>query len=160
MFETSLTVVGNVVNDPIRREVGRHEVVTFRVASNSRRMGADGNWEQGRSLFVNVSCWGKLVTGVCASLRKGSPVIVVGHVHSRDYEGRDGVRRSSLELRANAVGPDLTRCIAPVTKLVAAGPEPAGSSVPNGPSEQEPAGVDLDGADADDEVTPDIGLTA
>ncbi|EUA33142.1 single-stranded DNA-binding family protein [Mycobacterium xenopi 4042] len=105
MFETPLTVVGNIVNDPIRREVGNQEVMKFRVASNSRRRGADGAWEAGNSLFVTVNCWGKLVSGVGASLRKGSAVIVVGHVYTSDYEDRDGNRRSAVEMRATAVGP-------------------------------------------------------
>lgn len=122
MFETPFTVVGNIVNDPIRRPVGDQELFKFRVASNSRRRGADGNWEAGNSLFVTVNCWGRLVTGVAASLRKGSPVIVTGHVHTSEYEDRDGVRRSTLEMRATSVGPDLSRCIARVEKLIAAGP--------------------------------------
>ncbi|GBE65099.1 single-stranded DNA-binding protein [Mycobacterium sp. MFM001] len=119
MFETPLTVVGNIVNDLQRRQVGDQEVIKFRVASNSRRRGADGTWEPGNSLFVTVNCWGRLVTGVGASLRKGSAVIVVGHVHTSEYEDRDGIRRSTLEMRATSVGPDLSRCIAHVEKTVA-----------------------------------------
>ncbi len=117
MFETPLTVVGNIVNDPIRRTVGDQEVLKFRLASNSRRRVADGTWEPGNSLFVTVNCWGRLVSGVGASLGKGSPVIVVGHVHTSEYEDRDGVRRSTLEMRASSVGPDLSRCIARVEKV-------------------------------------------
>ena len=37
MFETPLTVVGHIVNNPERRQVGTQEVIKFRVASNSRR---------------------------------------------------------------------------------------------------------------------------
>src|SRR5689334_25151524 len=110
MFETPITVVGNIVNDPHGRRVGDQEVIKFRVASNSRRRTADGNWEPGNSLFVTVNCWGKLVTGVGAALRKGDPVIVVGHVYTSEYEDRDGNRRSSVEVRATSVGPDLARC--------------------------------------------------
>jgi single-strand DNA-binding protein len=121
MFETPLTVVGNVVNDLKRRRVGDQEVLKFRVASNSRRRGSDGNWEAGNSLFVTVNCWGRLVSGVGASLGKGSPVIVVGHVHTSEYEDRDGIRRSTLEMRATAVGPDLSRCIARVEKTISSG---------------------------------------
>ncbi len=119
MFETPLTVVGNIVNDPKRRQVGDQEVLKFRVASNSRRRTADGTWEAGNSLFVTVNCWGRLVSGVGASLGKGSPVIVTGHVHTSEYEDRDGNQRSTLEMRATAVGPDLARCIARVEKTVA-----------------------------------------
>lgn len=116
MFETPLTVIGRIVTDPQRRRVGEQEVVKFRVASNARRRTDDGNWEPGNSLFVTVNCWGKLATGVGASLAKGDAVIVVGQVYTSEYEDREGVRRSSMELRATAVGPDLSRYIAKIEK--------------------------------------------
>ncbi|MET2792841.1 single-stranded DNA-binding protein, partial [Mycobacterium tuberculosis] len=116
MFETPLTVVGHIVNDLQRRKVGDQEVVKFRVASNSRRRTSDGGWEPGNSLFITVNCWGRLVTGVGAALGKGAPVIVVGHVYTSEYEDRDGIRRSSLEMRATSVGPDLSRVIVRIEK--------------------------------------------
>ncbi len=112
MFETPMTVVGRVVTDLRRRVVGDQEVISFRVASNSRRRTGDGAWEPGNSLYITVNCWGRLVTGVGAALYKGAPVIVSGIVHTSEYEDKDGVKRSSLEMRANAVGPDLARVIA------------------------------------------------
>jgi single-strand DNA-binding protein len=122
MFETPFTVVGTIITDPIRRRVGDQEVYKFRVASNSRRRTAEGNWEPGNSLYVSVNCWGnRLVKGVGASLGKGDPVIVVGFVHTSEYEDRDGVRRSSLEVRATAVGPDLSRSIATLDRPKQAG---------------------------------------
>ncbi|MGV0660962.1 single-stranded DNA-binding protein, partial [Mycolicibacterium pulveris] len=57
MFETPFTIVGTIVTDPIHRRVGEHEMVRFRVASNSRRRTAEGTWEPGNSLFVTVNCW-------------------------------------------------------------------------------------------------------
>jgi single-strand DNA-binding protein len=169
MFETPLTVVGNIVNDPIRRRVGDQEVMKFRVASNSRRRGADGTWEPGNSLFVTVNCWGRLVAGVGASLGKGSPVIVVGHIHTSEYEDRDGIRRSTLEMRASSIGPDLSRCIARVEKTVSTGldigaspapiPEPeAGATDTDG---AERAGsADAGGADAGSQAGPGLPLSA
>ncbi|WP_343708448.1 single-stranded DNA-binding protein [Mycobacterium sp.] len=151
MFETPLTVVGNIVNDPIRRAVGDQEVMKFRVASNSRRRGADGTWEVGNSLFVTVNCWGRLVSGVGASLRKGSPVIVVGHVHTSEYEDRDGIRRSTLEMRAGSVGPDLSRCIARVEKVVSSGPDAAaGATLEPGAAVELPGAEDVNRADSAD----------
>jgi single-strand DNA-binding protein len=123
MFETPFAVVGTIVTDPIRRRVGDQEVYKFRVASNSRRRTPEGKWEPGNSLFVSVNCWGKLVKGVGASLGKGDPVIVVGFVYTSEYEDREGVRRSSLEVRATAVGPDLSRSIATVER-----PKPGGNN--------------------------------
>ena len=112
MFDTPITIVGNIVTKPDRKRVGDQELIKFRVASNARRRTADGNWEPGNSLFVTVNCWGRLVSGVGAALGKGDPVVVVGYVYTSEYDDKDGNRRSSVEVRAISVGPDLARCIA------------------------------------------------
>jgi single-strand DNA-binding protein len=117
MFETPFTIVGNIVTDPIHRSVGDQEMVRFRVASNSRRRNADGTWEAGNSLFVTVNCWGRVVAGTSAALVKGDPVIVVGHVYTSEYDDREGNRRSSVEVRATSVGPDLARCRARIDRI-------------------------------------------
>ncbi len=130
MFETTLTVVGHIVNDPQRRKVGDQDLVKFRVASNSRRRTADGGWEPGNSLFITVNCWGRLVGGVCAALGKGAPVIATGHVHTSEYEDRDGNKRSSLEMRATAVGPDLSRVFVRIEKPSYTGPTVTESPAP------------------------------
>lgn len=111
MFETTMTVVGRIITDSRRRVVGDQEVISFRVASNSRRRTAEGAWEPGNTLYITVNCWGKLVTGVGAGLYKGAPIIAVGTVHTSEYEDKDGIKRSSLEMRATAVGPDLSKTI-------------------------------------------------
>jgi single-strand DNA-binding protein len=108
VFETPFFIVGTIVTDPILRRVGEQQVVKFRVASNSRRRTAEGE-EAGNSLFVNVNCWGRLVDGVSGTLSKGDPVVVVGHLYTSEYDDRDGNRRSSAEVRAFAVGPDVAR---------------------------------------------------
>ena len=149
MFETPLTVVGHIVNNPERRQVGNQEVIKFRVASNSRRRTADGGWEPGNSLFINVNCWGKLVTGVGAALGKGAPVIVVGHVYTSEYEDRDGNRRSSLEMRATSVGPDVSRAIVRIERPGYTGPGPDEAPAPAA-AEASEAGTEEDGtADAE-----------
>ena len=118
MFETPIHIVGNIITDPVLRRVGDQQVYKFRVASNSRRRTADGTWEPGNTLYASINCWSKgLVKGVGASLGKGDPVIVVGYVHTSEYDDRDGNRRSSVEVRATAVGPDLARSTASVDRL-------------------------------------------
>jgi single-strand DNA-binding protein len=111
MFETPLTVVGRIVSDLRRRTVAGQDVISFRMVSSSRRRLPDGSWEAGNSLFITVNCWGNLVTGVGAALGKGSSVIAVGRVYTSEYDDKDGLRRSSLEMRATSVGPDLSRLI-------------------------------------------------
>jgi single-strand DNA-binding protein len=157
MFETPFTIVGNIVNDPVHRRVGEQAVVKFRVASNSRRRTADGTWEQGDSLFVSVSCWGRLVGGV-ASLAKGDPVIVVGQLYTSEYDDREGVRRSSAEVRATAVGPNLARSTVRLERLKRTSDEQPTEDAPNGADGTDEAGAvsaipDSD-AEGDDEGLP------
>jgi len=150
MFETPFTVVGNVITDPVLRRLGDQQVYKFRVASNSRRRTAEGQWEPGNSLYVSVNCWGKgLVKGVGASLGKGDPVIVVGFVHTSEYDDRDGVRRSSLEMRATAVGPDLSRSTATVDrpKLAVANSEDAADAKAEEAEDEAKVGESDDSAD-------------
>lgn len=161
MFETSMTVVGHIVNDLQRRKVGDQELVKFRVASNSRRRTADGGWQPGNSLFITVNCWGRLVTGVGAALGKGAPVIVVGHVYTSEYEDRDGIRRSSLEMRATSVGPDLSRVIVRIEKPAYTGPSAddapatAETSVPSGRGIADAPAAEVDsGSDATADERP------
>lgn len=146
MFETPLTVIGRIVTDPTRRRVGQQEVVRFRIASNSRKRTEGGEWEPGNSLFLSVNCWGRLGTGVIASVNKGDAVIVTGHVYTSEYEDREGVRRSSAELRAIAVGPDLSWYFARIEKIN------AGSTPVVGPLDP-PSDADesADASDADSE---------
>lgn len=151
MFETHLTVVGRIVTDLRRRVVGDQELISFRVASNSRRRTGDGTWEPGNSLFITVNCWGKLVTGVGAGLYKGAPVIVVGDVFTSEYDDKEGVRRSSLEMRATAVGPDLSRAIIRFEQP---------QSKPAEPVEAEPLAEDRPDAADDAEEAADLAFSA
>jgi single-strand DNA-binding protein len=144
MFETPITVVGRIITDLRRRVVGGQEVISFRMASNSRRRTGEGAWEPGNSLYITVNCWGRLVTGVGAGLYKGASVIAVGTVHTSEYEDRDGIKRSSLEMRATAVGPDLARVIARIEQ------PPQSLRAAPGTSEDLHAGTEPHDPDVDD----------
>lgn len=112
MFETTVTVVGNVLNAPdCRRLVDSQALVThFKVAATSRRFDrADGRWIDGDGLRVRVNCWRQLAENVARSVQVGDPVIVTGRLYSRDWETADHVRRVSYELDAYSVGHDLAR---------------------------------------------------
>ncbi|TCP48537.1 single-strand DNA-binding protein [Tamaricihabitans halophyticus] len=115
MNETYTTVVGRVAGEVRQRSTFEgHKVVNFRLASNERRYDREaGQWVDGNSLYLTVTCWRKLAAGVASSLRKGDPVLVTGRLSLREFEYQ-GQRRTSLELDAQAVGPDLTWCTAEV----------------------------------------------
>jgi single-strand DNA-binding protein len=112
MFDTMVTVVGNVLNTPQWRRIddGQLLVTNFKVAATSRRYDRQTDqWVDGSSLRVRVNCWRRLAENVGACVTVGDPVMVVGRLYSRDWEGEDHVRRTSYEIDAVAVGHDLSK---------------------------------------------------
>jgi single-strand DNA-binding protein len=113
MFDTHVTVVGNLVAEPRLAFTKDGQAVTsFRLAATPRRFDrAAGEWRDGETLFTNVTCWRALAENVAASLKKGSAAIVMGRLSVRPYETRDGAQRQSVEIDALAVGSELGRAI-------------------------------------------------
>ncbi|HEY5050036.1 MAG TPA: single-stranded DNA-binding protein, partial [Acidothermaceae bacterium] len=98
MFDTQVTVVGNLVAEPrLAFTNDGQAVASFRLASTPRRFDrATGEWKDGDTLFTSVTCWRALAENVSASLKKGSSVIVLGRLSVRPYETRDGAQRQSV----------------------------------------------------------------
>jgi len=112
MFDTYVTIQGNVLTAPEWRRTERTKalVAHFKVASTARRWDKDaGNWVDGDSLRVRVSCWRRLAEGVASSVMVGDPVVVFGRIYTRDWTDADGLHRVTYELEASAVGHDLSR---------------------------------------------------
>ncbi|SCL39027.1 single-strand DNA-binding protein [Micromonospora rhizosphaerae] len=112
MFDTYVTIVGNVLTAPEWRRTTQSNtlVANFKVASTARRLDRDsGRWVDGNSLRVRVNCWRKLAEGVAASVMVGDPVIVAGRLYTRDWTDDAGNHRTLYELEAVAVGHDLSR---------------------------------------------------
>lgn len=117
MFDTMITVVGNLVDDPkLRTTATGTPVASFRIASTSRRFDqASGRHVDGNRLFLTVTCWQEMAANVAGSLRKGQPVVVYGRLLSREYT-KDEQVRVTFEMTAEAVGPNLARGRAEFTR--------------------------------------------
>ncbi|MFW0784583.1 single-stranded DNA-binding protein [Gordonia sp. CPCC 206044] len=113
MYETYTTVIGTVVSEPRRRQTNAgEEVISFRVACNSRRVDKRSQeWIDGPTLYLTVSCWRRLLAGVGGAIAKGRPVIAHGQIKTNEYTTGDGERRADLEMTATTVGLDLSRCV-------------------------------------------------
>lgn len=122
MNDTTMTVVGNVVDAPrMRLTKNGHAVTNFRVASTSRRFDREQErYVDNATLFVNVTCWRAMAENAATSLRKGQPVVVTGRYYSRDYVVNE-VARVAYELEANAIGHDLGRGTSEFTKTLRSG---------------------------------------
>ena len=112
MYDTYLTIVGNVLNPPEWRRTANTGalVTTFKLASTARRLNRDsGQWVDGNSLRVRVNCWRALASNVASSVMVGDPLIVTGRLYTRDWTDEEGNKRIQYELEAIAIGHDLSR---------------------------------------------------
>ncbi|MFC8180585.1 MULTISPECIES: single-stranded DNA-binding protein [Nocardiaceae] len=150
MYEAQCAVVGTVITNPVKRSTASgDEVLSFRMASNARRQDrATGEWTDGGTLFLTVTCWRRLVKGVGGSLMKGDPVIAYGQLRTNEYTTREGIERSAVEMTASAIGPDLARCIVKVERVrTVIGGE---SDEPSGATESGDPGVLRDSSDTEE----------
>lgn len=134
--ETTITVIGNLTDDPeLRFTPSGDGVANFTVASTPRRMNRQTNeWEDGDALFLRCSVWRDHAEHVAESLRRGMRVIVVGNLRQRSYE-KDGQKRTSYELDVQEVGPALRYATATVTKASGSGERTGGNGQRRGPSD-------------------------
>jgi single-strand DNA-binding protein len=123
MYETPLTIVGNLVGTPeLRFTPNGTPVANFRVASTPRfRDNATGEWKDGSTLFLTCHAWRRLAEHMAESLEQGMRVIVTGRLRQRSYETEGGEKRSAYELEADEVGPALSGATAKVTKVSRSG---------------------------------------
>jgi len=116
--ETVITVVGNLVDDPeLRFTPSGAAVAKFRVASTPRTFDRQTNeWKDGESLFLTCSVWRQAAENVAESLQRGMRVVVQGRLKSRQYETREGEKRTVFEIEVEEVGPSLKYATAKVTR--------------------------------------------
>ena len=109
MRETYMHVAGVVATNPtIRKFDDGRQVMSFRVASTSRRYdSAAKNWVDGQTLWVKVSCWRELAANAAECVRTSDRVVVWGRGRTEQWKGEDGGHRSDLAIEAEALGPDL-----------------------------------------------------
>ena len=112
--EAQLSVTGYVANEPEYSVVGNGiPKLTMRVAwTTRRREPSTGEWVDGNTSFVRVTCWRRLADNLATCLRKGDPVLLRGRLDVRPFTGKDGVRRVSVDVEANSLGHDLSRGVA------------------------------------------------
>jgi single-strand DNA-binding protein len=126
--ETTITIIGNLVDDPdLRFTPSGAAVASFRIASTPRTFDRQTNeWKDGESLFLTCSVWRQAAENVAESLQRGTRVIVQGRLKQRSYETREGEKRTVYEIDVDEVGPSLRSATAKVTKASRSGGEGGG----------------------------------
>lgn len=96
-------VIGNLGADP-KVSNGQTKVASFRVATTERGYTLqNGTQVPDRTEWHNVVCFGKLAEVVEKYLKKGAKVFVEGKMRTRQYDDKNGVSRSIMEIHAEAM---------------------------------------------------------
>src|SRR5690348_7159001 len=121
--ETTITIVGNLVDDPdLRFTPSGAAVANFRIASTPRTFDRQTNeWKDGEALFLSCAVWRQAAENVAESLQRGMRVIVQGRLKARSFETREGEKRTVFEIDVDEVGPSLKYATAKVTKASRSG---------------------------------------
>jgi single-strand DNA-binding protein len=116
-------------------------------------------------VFMRCSAWRHLAEHIGDTCCRGMRVIASGRLSQREYEDRDGIKRTIMELNVEEIGPSLKYVTAKVNKAARSGP--AGGQPPHpgdewqnggqggGWGQGEPAGVAAGGwGNADESDRP------
>lgn len=128
--DTTLTVIGNLTNDPeLRFTPSGSAVANFSVASTPRTFDRNSNeWKDGEALFLRCAVWKEAAENVAESLTKGMRVIVSGRLKQRSYETTAGEKRTVIELEVDEIGPSLKYANAKVNRTARSSQNANGSN--------------------------------
>lgn len=126
--EIQVTLVGNIGGgDPeLRLTPSGVPVCKFRMACTPRTFDkGSSEWKDGEPSWYQITAWRALGENAAETLKNGMRVIVQGNLSVRGYE-KDGEKRTSTEVDATAIGPELAFSTAKVTKVSRSGGEAGG----------------------------------
>jgi len=143
MATNSVTLIGNLVDDPeLRFTPSGVAMAKVRFAVN-RRYQRQGEWQEETSFFGGT-LWREAAENAAESLEKGTRVIVTGRLEQRSWETAEGDKRSIVEVAIDEIGPSLRWATAQVTRTPRGGGDPYSnsSSTPAAPVAREDYGPD------------------
>jgi single-strand DNA-binding protein len=97
-----VVLTGNLTRDPELRSLpSGTSVCSLRLACNTRRKDASGDWTD-KANYFDITVWGAQGENCAKFLSKGRPVAVDGRLEWREWE-KDGQKRQSVEIVADSV---------------------------------------------------------
>jgi single-strand DNA-binding protein len=98
-----VVLTGNLTKDPDLRSTPETgvSICKLRLAVNSRRKGASGEWED-KANYFDVTVFGRQADSCGQYLKKGRPVAIDGRLQWREYEV-EGQKRQSVDIIAENV---------------------------------------------------------
>jgi single-strand DNA-binding protein len=104
MSVNKVILVGNLgVKPELRYTPGGQAVANFRIATNERWGGRDGQPAQERTEWHNIVVWGKTAENCGKFLDKGRQVYIEGRLQTREWQDKEGQKRYTTEIVAQTV---------------------------------------------------------
>ena len=98
-----VVLTGNLTRDPeLRATGGGTPVCGLRIATNTRRKDASGEWVDKPNYF-DVTVWGAQGENCARFLSKGRPVAIDGRLEWREWEDQNGNKRQAVDIVADSV---------------------------------------------------------
>jgi single-strand DNA-binding protein len=98
-----VTMTGNLTRDPeLRSTANGTSVCSLRIANNTRRKDANGEWTD-RAHYFSVTVFGAQGENCARFLSKGRPIALDGRLEWREWQTQDGAKRESVEIVAETV---------------------------------------------------------
>ena len=80
----------------------------IRIVDNKRKKNEQtGVWEQSSATFLTCIAWREMAESMVENLHKGDLLNVTGELVQRDYETKEGEKRTVYELQLSGVGKSL-----------------------------------------------------
>ncbi|WP_102508152.1 single-stranded DNA-binding protein [Sanguibacter massiliensis] len=103
-MSTPITVVGRIGQAELKFTPSGKAVLNGSVAKQKRSRNAAGEWEDSGVDWHRFALWGAKAEAAADVVTKGVLVVLTGDLESRDFETRDGEKRTVWEIRAQEVG--------------------------------------------------------
>ncbi|MBQ8869437.1 MAG: single-stranded DNA-binding protein [Oscillospiraceae bacterium] len=97
-----VVLMGRLVADPeLKQTANGASVTSFRIAVD--RNFANKETGERQADFITIVAWRQTAEFVCKYFRKGSMIAIEGSLQTRNYEDKDGNKRTAYEVVANNV---------------------------------------------------------
>lgn len=93
-------LMGRLTRDPETRYVNDKLVCRFTLAINRDKKNENGQYIAD---FIDFVAWGKIGEFVKQWFTKGMVAIVVGRIQSRNWEDKNGSKRTTIEINVNEI---------------------------------------------------------
>jgi len=96
-----VVLMGRLTADPeLRKTANDASVTSFSIAVDRNFANKQG---ERQTDFINITAWRQQAEFICKYFRKGSMIAIEGSLQTRNYEDKDGNKRTAYEVLASSV---------------------------------------------------------